>query len=510
MGTLIPKPNGICEERPERLPFTSIESISLGDFSREAVRAFECRAGLELSERDEGLLRLVRDEHLSGEAYRLCVDENGVELRAGSELGVIWGLTSLFAIKVGNALPFVTIEDSPRYSHRGFMLDCARHFFPISVVKEIIEQNALVKLNTFHWHLADDQGWRIECKAFPKLMAEGELYFTKDEIREVVAFAKVRGVEVIPEIDMPGHTVAITRAYPELCCKGEAPSPALKGGIYETILCAGKEGTYDFVKTLLDEICPLFEAEYFHIGGDEAPKTEWESCPHCRTKLENLGYSDFEDLQGHFSCEISAHLKRLGKVPMGWNDVLKSAVYPDDMVIQHWMEMSAYDNTRPFLAAGGKIVMSDMFSLYFDYNEYFTGLRRTYEFEPSIKGDSLSDHAGLLGIQACLWTERITEPQALYAKAYPRLFALAEAAWTKDRSYEDFEKRLESKLESLAEKGVGFLSIAQSNPHEDERITGIMEFFMALSEAVSEGSAFTFTPDMVKEFLAGFNVELPL
>ena len=509
MGTLIPKPNGKYEENPGQLFAANINSVNLGGFSREAVKAFECRTGQELSESDSGALRLVKDESFSAEGYRLCVDDGGAEIRAGSELGVIWGLTSLFTLRKEGTFPFVTIEDAPRYNHRGFMLDCARHFFPVEVVKEIIEQNSLVKLNVLHWHLSDDQGWRIECNAFPKLMAEGEPYFTKEEIREVVAFAKARGVEVIPEIDMPGHTIAIARAYPELCCKGEAPAPALNGGIYDTILCAGRDGTYSFVKTLLDEICPLFESEYFHIGGDEAPKTEWESCPHCREKLQSLGYSDYEDLQGHFTCEISTHLKKLGKIPMGWNDMLKSSVRPENIVIQHWMEMSAQDTTRPFLASGGRIVMSDMFSLYFDYNEYFTSLRRVYEFEPCIKGDSLADHAGLLGIQACLWTERITESQGLYTKVYPRVFALAEAAWTKERSYEDFEKRLEAKLEMLSEKGIAFLPIVQSNPDKAERTTGVMQFLMALSKASAEGSAPAFTQEMVKEFLTGFGIEIP-
>ena len=509
MNILIPKPNGKYEEKPGQFLAASLNSISLGGFSREAVTAFERRMGLGLPENDAAALRLVIDKSFSAEGYRLCVDESGIVVRAGSELGVIWALTSLFSLKKDSAFPFVTIEDAPRYGHRGFMLDCSRHFFPAAVVKEIIEQNSLVKLNVFHWHLSDDQGWRIESDSFPKLMAEGEPYFTKDEIREVVAFAKERGVEVIPEIDMPGHTLAISCAYPELCCKGEAPNPAYVGGIYETILCAGREETYTFIKTLLDEISPLFESEYFHIGGDEVPKTEWESCPHCQAKLQSLGYSDFEDLQGYFNCEVSAHLKKLGKIPMGWNDVLKSSVRPENIVIQHWSEMSAYDNTRPFLASGGSIIMSDVFSLYFDYDEYFTCLRKVYEFEPCIKGDCLADHAGLMGIQACLWTERVIEPQTLYGRAYPRTFALAEAAWTKERSYEDFEKRLETKLESLTQKGIGFIPIARSNPDADERLTGIMEFLMLFSAASEEGRAPTLDPEMVKEYLAGFGIEIP-
>jgi len=512
MYRLIPKPNGIFKEKDGIFDAKYCANICHGRFSQKATSAFLTRMGFELCEtaEDAAGLSLVFDEHLGAEAYRLNVDKTGVIVYASTDTGVIWALTSLFSLLNDGSFPFITMEDSPRYPHRGFLLDCARHFFPVDVVKNIIEQNSLVKLNVLHWHLTDDQGWRIESKVFPELHSlNNQSYFTQEEIRDVVAFAALRGVEIIPEIDMPGHTLAAISALPHFSCRGEKTSPAVKGGIYKTILCAGKDETYSFVRKLLDEMCPLFESEYFHIGGDEAPKDEWENCPHCKAKLKAVGASDFEDLQGFFTKEIGGYLLSKGKIPMAWNEVLNSTVKPEKLVVQHWLEIGDVDNTRSFIANGGKVIISDMFSLYLDYPEFFTSLRRVYEFTPVIKGESFEDNDGVLGIQACLWSERVTDAETLYTRIYPRLFAAAEAAWTFDRDYEDFESRLAAKLCSLDNSSTNYQSITHSNPVGPDRLKGIMAFLAALSAASAEGSAPTITPEMMHQFLAGFGIELP-
>ena len=512
MKQLIPKPNGIYEEKEGRLDAKLCTNVWHGCFSQKSTSAFFARMDYDFSEAAEEAagLRLVLNEDLGAEAYKLHVDGSGAEVHASTDIGVIWALTSLFSLLDDHHFPFVTIEDSPRYSHRGFLLDCARHFFPVAVVKKVIEQNALVKLNTLHWHLTDDQGWRIESNVFPELHSlNNQPYYTQDEIRGVVAFAALRGVEVIPEIDMPGHTLAAISALPHLSCKEEKTSPADKGGIYKTILCAGKDETYSFARKIIDEVCTLFESKYFHIGGDEAPKDEWENCPHCCEKRDAVGAVDFDDLQGFFTKELGDYLASKGKIPMVWNEVLSAEKRPQPLVVQHWLEIGDADNTRAFIKNGGKVIISDMFSLYLDYPEFFTSLRRIYEFTPMIKGESFADHEGVLGIQACLWSERVFDAEILYKRIYPRLFAVAEAAWTYDRDYDDFETSLESKISELESKNITYQSIEDSNPIGAERVPGVMAFVTAFSTAAEEGSAPAMTPEMMQQFLMGFGIELP-
>jgi hexosaminidase len=390
------------------------------------------------------------------------------------------------------------------------MLDSARHFFAVTEVERIIEEMSQVKLNLLHWHLSDDQGWRIESKVFPKLSSlNGQPFYTQDEIRHVVSFAKEQGVEVIPEIDMPGHTTAMIAAYPEVSCRGEPVSLAQGGGIYKVILCAGKERTYSFLFTLLDEVVALFESPYFHLGGDEAPKSEWEQCDDCKAYKEKMGLANFEDLQGHFTARLAELLRQKGKTVMCWNDVLNAAALPENLTVQYWIEWGELKKTAAYYDKGGPVVFSDMFSLYFDYPSSFSSLKKVYNYRPVIGTRDCSDGTNTVGIEACLWSEGIITPQNLETAIFPRLFALAEAGWTRNRDYGDFEKRLIGKLESLTSRGIAFTPLDQSNPEGEARTAAIVQYFKALSGTMA-GAGSSMDPEMLAEmskaWIQGFNL----
>jgi N-acetyl-beta-hexosaminidase len=511
---IIPKPNGHCELQKGCFPARDLVSVNIGEFDPICLRAFEARTNkkLEVASPEQASLLLVRDTNLSPEGYTLRVGVNAIVITASAESGAIWALATLHSLQKKGDYPALYLEDAPKYAHRGFSLDCARHFFPVQTVKEIIELNSLVKLNVLHWHLCDDQGWRIESKSFPKLhQTNGQDYFTQDEIRDIVAFAKVRGVEVIPEIDMPGHTSAVLAAYPELSCMGEPVTIKNRAGIFSTILCGGDENTYTFIKALLDEIYPLFDSPYFHIGGDEAPKTVWEKCPKCQAKLSEIGSDDFEDLQGHFLQTIAKHLGEKGKIPFCWSDTLTSQKRPNPLVIQQWLELGRPPLTKSYIEAGGLVVFSDMFCLYLDYPEAITPLSRVYHYSPALNGTDLSDHPFCLGIEACVWCERITSKEALYQRIYPRLFAVAEAAWTNERNYANFRQRLAPKLAEMAAQGLPFFSLNKCNPTGVIRTLQVLKTLKILSNVMDNDDEGTLpiSPDTLTQFLAGFDIKIP-
>ena len=270
-------------------------------------------------------------------------------------------------------------------------------------------------------------------------------------------------MEIIPEIELPGHTTGILAAYPELSCRGEPVELGKGGGIYPVILCAGKEQVYEFLFPLLDKAAGLFDSPIFHLGGDEAPKREWEKCPHCKEAAEKNGLANFEDLQGWFTTRLAERLAIKGKIVRCWNDTLKATTLPENLDIQYWVDWDQSGATDTFLDKGGKAVFSDMFSLYFDYPESFISLEKVYRYEPAIQGRSLAGTPGAAGMEACIWTERIVTPDRLEKAIFPRLFALAETVWSGSGDYADFERRLGGKLTDLAERGVAFTALEGGN-----------------------------------------------
>lgn len=321
--------------------------------------------------------------------------------------------------------------DRPRFPHRGLCLDCARQYFPIPVLERLIEQMAQVRLNRFHWHLTDDQAWRLESRLVPP---DGGERYTRAEIRSLVAFARARGVEIIPEIDLPGHVSALLAVRPELGCRrAEAGSGS---GIHDAVLCAGREETYGFLSELLEEVCELFTGPYLHIGGDEVRSGWWTDCPRCRERMRREGLRSPAELQRYFTERVSAAVQALGKRPICWNDVLRGGPAPEGVIIQSWTPRFQ-KQTAAHIRRGGAWIASDLFALYLDYPHALLPLERVYRCVPAETG------GGLLGLEACLWTERVADEETLTRRLFPRLQALAEAAWTERLDYGDFLTRLE-------------------------------------------------------------------
>lgn len=405
----------------------------------------------------DAFLMIRINPDFSLEEYEINITTDGIKIEASGSKGVNYAFVTLFhlvRIQKGK-LTCGIYHDKPRYEYRGFMLDVARHFFCADEVKKIIEQCALLKLNRFHWHLSDDQGFRVESESFSCLNTVGSWreepvlqkdvyggYYSKEEIRDIVVFAADRGIEIVPEIDMPGHTSAIIAAYPELSCSGKSGKVASDYGIHENILCAGKTEVYDFLEGLLDEMCKLFPGEYFHIGGDEAPKAEWKNCPHCNKLMQEKGFNDYEQLQAYFTGRVADILKKRGKKIIGWNEILKSGQCDPDAVAQYWVEAADENYTCQELQKGRRIIFSNTGHFYFDFPYADITMKATYSFAPAVKGASLvSDQVGW-GIEAPLWTEQHTSDEAIEYQIFPRLLALAENAWSGPDDFEEFVRRI--------------------------------------------------------------------
>lgn len=393
--------------------------------------------------------------------HMLMIDEGGVTLSAKSENGFRYGLTTLkqlckTAVNAGrDHLETARIIDYPAYDYRGLHLDVSRHFFGVEVVKNYLDYMDEFKLNCLHWHLSDDQGWRIESAKFPLLHevgayrheADGERYggyYSQDEIRAVLDYAAELGIEIIPEIDLPGHTVAMLAAYPALACFPREFEVETRWGVFDDILCAGKPETLSFLSELLDELCELFPGRYFHIGGDEAPKTRWEKCPECRALLEKHALSDFEALQGWFTNEIVKILRAKGKEVLAWDEVLDSDV--DSSIIAMAWRGDAKDSARLALKNGNRYILSPNSITYLDWSagegepgrKEISTLENVYSIDPqSYEGAHLC-----FGLQANLWTEHISDEARLFKMLHPRAMALAERAWNPKADYEGFLKRL--------------------------------------------------------------------
>ena len=345
----------------------------------------------------------------------------------------------------------------------------------MDVVKQLLDNMALLKLNVFHWHLADDQGYRIESKAFPMLNEiaskrrynnfakrnhkdsepeYGPFYYTHDEIREIVKYAADRQIAVIPEIDIPGHATAMIAAYPELSCDGVRPEVECKGGIFPSILCAGKQSTFDFLEKLFDEICPLFPCPYFHIGGDEARYGKWRKCPDCQAAIKANNLKNEKHLQMYFMGRVNEMLRHRGKKCIAWNDCLGDEL-DRNIVCHYWTFKNAAMVRRQ--AKKRELILSPMLSFYFNYGYGSIPLKKTYKFNEKRKGFRKKG-VRVRGVEAEIWTEWIDCPEAVEYSLYPRLSALAEVAWAplEKRSFKDFSQRQKFYKLYLKSKGINY------------------------------------------------------
>lgn len=441
------------------------------------------------------------DTTLPPESYRLEATESGITLTAGSNRGLVWADNTLRQLKLQfpDRIPCLTIADAPAYPIRSFHLDSARHMLPLPELKKVVAAAAAFKLNTLHWHISDDQGWRIESKAYPLLHELGAFrngdnfgthrcdareggYFTREEVKEFVSYCHSLGLQVIPEIDLPGHVSAILHAYPHLSCRGEPVEVVTRAAITTEILCAGKEEVYTFLENMLEDLLELFPDPLFHIGGDEAPKTRWAECPHCKARMEQLGLTSHRQLQGYMSGRIAGFLRQRGRRAIMWNDGAYGGGIDPDVILQVWFpdRDGALDD---HIAGGGQIILSPVVPCYCDYPYGEHPLKAVYSLD--LNPDFVKENT-LLGGECLTWSEFIRTPERLQELAFPRFTALAENLWQGGAGdYPEFLRRLRAAAPLFEELGIKPTPESGWDPDPEEAQRQSKEFRLQF-EAESE------------------------
>jgi hexosaminidase len=423
---------------------------------------------------EEGCVQLLLDASLTEEeAYLLEVSQSHISISAGSDKGVFYGIQSLRQMiepvllldKPDRIyLKTVTIKDAPRFKHRGMLLDCCRHFMEVDFVKRYIDLLSQYKMNVLHWHLTEDQGWRIAIDAYPKLTEVGAWrteadssqyggFYSKDQIRDIVSYAQERKVMIIPEIELPGHSTAAIAAYPWLSCTGDTIPVQHEWGVFQDIYCAGQEETFEFMETVLLEVIELFPAPYIHIGGDEAPKTRWEVCTHCQQRIATVGLKDEHELQSWFIERIGKFLEKNDRQIIGWDEILDGGI-PEGAIVQSWRGMQGGITAA---TRGHEVVMSPTSHAYFDYGVKSTNLEQVYHFDPVPTELSEKEASLVRGGECNMWTEHA--PQHLVdSKMFPRILAMAEVLWTplEVKDYSNFYERVQNHYLVLDAKGVTY------------------------------------------------------
>ena len=425
------------------------------------------------------LLEINKNSYPTKESYHLTINSSGIKIESNSEQGIFAGIQTLIQLTSSEnrnegILPFLKIEDSPRYSYRGVHLDVARHMFPVSFIKEYIDLLALYKFNNFHWHLTDDQGWRIEIKKYSKLTSIGGFraqtlighlktiphqydqtpyggFYTQNEIKEIVAYASSKYINVIPEIELPGHSIAALAAYPELSCGDGNRNFKVgeKWGVYHDIYCAGKDSTFEFLEDVLAEVLDLFPSPYIHIGGDEAPNTKWKICAYCQKRIKDENLKNEHELQSYFIQRIEKYLNGKGRKIIGWDEILEGGLAPNATVM-------SWRGTKGGIAAAKQnhdVIMTPSSHMYFDHNpsqsveEPLTNgkllpLEKVYSFEPTPSELDENQQKRIIGVQANVWTEHMKTPNKVLYMLLPRLLAISEVAWTQpmNKNWIDFSE----------------------------------------------------------------------
>lgn len=416
---------------------------------------------------------------LREEEYVLDISQEGVNIRAGGAAGHAYALESLRQLHCagGGLLPCAHIEDKPRFAHRGFMLDVGRYFMPLEEVKKFVDFMLMHKLNVFHLHLTEDQGWRMEIKKYPLLTQEGSRrshtnfglrphggFYTQRQLRELVEYCHARHIKVIPEIDMPGHMQAAIHCYPQLSCFDRKLPVATHWGVKHDILCAGKDFTLRFVCDVLDEVTEIFTDGAVHLGGDEAPKTRWKLCSHCQKKLRELGLENENQLQAYFIAQVKEHLKAKGVKALTWNEDEISGKAPADVTWTVWNVLEK-DLHKMYaeMERGRELINCSSVPNYLDLTYHKCPLKAVYT-QPV---DICKPHPLMLGAQASLWTEQVPNVSRAHFKTFPRLGAFAEAVWTPDdaRNYDEFLARMPAYVRLLKANGVKKIaSVRRANP----------------------------------------------
>ena len=418
-------------------------------------------------------ITFTADKNLGPESYRVKIEENGISAQASGATGFLYAYYTLRQYleldKKNSAREIsadcVLIEDSPVYAWRGFMLDEARHFFGLAEVKRIIELMSVLKLNKFHWHLSDDQGFRVESLRYPKLTEVSSVrsdtqiggwksnkfrgtghggYYTQNEVREIVAFAAERGIEVVPELSVPGHIAAVIAAMPELSCTGEHAAVKTKFGRHDLIACAGRESTYELLGALIEEWAQLFPAPYFHLGGNHARRGRWKECNHCVQLMEQQGFTTIKELENYMFTRLAKHVESLGKTPIIRSDALNKNS-PSNSIGDYYLRLNN-DDFLDYLATGRKYISSRHKAYYLDHPYALTPLKLSYNYNPAADDVQIDTAAHLLGVEAALFTEWVYDREKIDFNVFPRLAAVAESGWTKAelKNYRSFLGRLKA------------------------------------------------------------------
>ena len=429
------------------------------------------------------------------QGYELEVTPKGITIQALTPTGLFYGLQTLRQLEKDGQIACVKVKDAPRFAYRGLMIDCSRHFWSKDEIKKQLDAMAYFKLDRFHWHLTDGGGWRMEVKKYPRLTEETAYrtesdwtkwwngknrqyspdprrlvcwkgmnihggYYTQDDIKEIVDYAAARHITIIPEIEMPGHSDEVVYAYPELSCTGKPYT--------QSDLCVGKEQTYTFMANVLKEVMRLFPSKYIHIGGDEAERRTWKTCPDCQRVMKDYHLKDVAELQSHFTHRIERFLNDNGRKLLGWDEIMEGTLAPNAAVM-------SWRGTEAGLTAaksGHHVVMAPQEFCYLNMYQDdpmtepkaqggYTRLEKTYNYDPipaAYKGTSLEKYID--GVQGCVWTEFIEKPDHLEYMIYPRLLALAETGWTKQRTgYADFRQRVITATDALKRAGYNAFDI---------------------------------------------------
>jgi len=433
----------------------------------------------------------LKDESMGPEEYSIQIEKKTCLVKASGKGGFLYAIQTLkqltdvaiFSEKTDPSqkflFPAVTIKDKPRFAYRGMHLDCARHFFSVDEVKKYLDIMAVYKLNRLHWHLTEDQGWRIEIKKYPKLTQIGAFrngtmvgkdfssndgvryggYYTQDQVREIVAYASSLGITVIPEIDLPGHMLGALAAYPEMGCTGGPYEVWTRWGISDDVLCPGKEAMFTFLEDVFTELMELFPSEYIHIGGDECPKKEWEKCPDCQARIKALGLKDDGEhtaeqyLQSYVTARVQKFLNDHGRKIIGWDEILEGELAPGATVMS-WRGVKGGIQAS---SMGFDVIMTPNTYCYFDYYQSEDQsqeplaiggnlpIEKVYGYEP-FEGLDASQQKHILGVQANLWTEYIGTDEYLEYMLLPRMCALSEIQWCKqgDKNFDRFSNAVRS------------------------------------------------------------------
>ena len=404
--------------------------------------------------------------------YELNIDSDKVVISAPQSKGAFYGIQTIIQlIRLNNSkfgdkliLPGLELKDWGTFSHRGMLMDCCRHFFNVSTVKKYIDLLALYKMNTLHWHLTEDQGWRIEIEQYPKLTQIGAYrkdsngiyggFYTKNDIKEIIKYAEERHINIIPEIELPGHAQAALASYPELSCKGHDIEVANDWGVFKEIYCAGNDSVFLFLENVLSEVIELFPSKYIHIGGDEAPKFRWENCNKCQHRIQQEGLKDEHELQSYFIKRIADFLAEKDKVLIGWDEILEGGL-ADGVIVQSWRGMEGGIEAAKH---GNRVIMSPTSHAYFDYDIKTTDLKQVYSFDPIPSELNQDERSMIIGGECNLWSEHIPDENELDAKAFPRLLAMTEVLWSypAKRNEKHFFNRVSSQYSILEQLNVNY------------------------------------------------------